>query len=179
MIGIVTGTERKKNKDGALDVLMIKCQITNPNDVQEVQAYHGANVDFNPPDGVKVNIESIGTAFKIGTAFILEKIPGETGRGEYRIYSTDAAGSLQAEIYLKADGTIQINKGTDFAVAFNDLKSGFDQLKSDFNNLITAYNAHVHSGVTTGPGLSGPGAPQGIQTTASIDNSKVDEVRLP
>ena len=71
-------------------------------------------------------------------------------------------------------------EGGDFMARFNELKSGFDQLKSDFNSFITtAYNTHVHSGVTTGPGFSGPGAPLGSSSAASIDSAKIDNIEVP
>jgi len=168
MIGVVVGSERKKNKDGKNAVLMLKVQITDPNDIQEVQAFPGFGVDTNPPNGTKVNLTKSGQAYKIGTSFNLEKLPGETGPGEYRIYSTDESGTLKAEIFLKSDGSIQINKGTDFAVAFNNLKSGFDQLKQDHNNFLL----HVHGSSGTPP------IPPAIPSTASIDASKVAEVNL-
>ena len=99
--------------------------------------------------------------------------------GEKKLYSRDSNGDAQAIIYLKSDGTIEINGNADFAVAFNDLKTGFDQLKTDLNTFISVFNAHVHSGVTTGGGLSAISTTLGSTSTASIDNSKVSEVKLP
>lgn len=70
--------------------------------------------------------------------------------------------------------TIEINGNADFAVAFDDLKIGFDKLTMDFNNFIsTVYNLHVNAS------FAAPPVPLGIPTTASIDASKVDNVKLP
>lgn len=72
------------------------------------------------------------------------------------------------DIKFDANTDIELNGNTDFAVAFNDLKSGFDQL-------VTNFNAHIHP-VTTAPGSTGiPATP----STASIDASKVDTVKVP
>ena len=99
--------------------------------------------------------------------------------GEVRIYSRDDDGVLQAYSLHKKNGILELNGNTDFAVAFNDLKSGFDSLKSDFNTFVTTiYNLHTH--ISAGPG--NPTAvpiPTGSISTASIDASKVDTVVLP
>lgn len=80
------------------------------------------------------------------------------------------------------DGEIQIQGADDYAVAFNDLKTGYDQLKTDLNNLITAFNSHVHPTAATGPPSIPTPVPSLIpapSSTASIDGSKVENVRLP
>ena len=79
---------------------------------------------------------------------------------------------------IASDGaTLAINGTADFAVAFNDLKTGFDQLKSDLNTFIGTYNTHTHPTAATGP-PSLPSA-EGTSSGASIDGSKVDSVKFP
>lgn len=97
--------------------------------------------------------------------------------GEYRIFSTDADGNLSTYIWLKADETMEIGGDTDNMVRFSELETAFNQLKSDFNDLVTAYNTHVHSGVTTGSGSSGPTPTQGTASTADISPAKIDEIK--
>ena len=97
--------------------------------------------------------------------------------GEVRFYSRDDNGAQQAFLWIKKDGNIEINGDTDFAVAFNDLKSGFDTLKSDVNTFITTiFNLHTH--VETG-GTTATPLPIGSASAASIDASKVPTVKLP
>lgn len=99
--------------------------------------------------------------------------------GERRLYARDQDGNIVSFVWLKSDGTLELNGNADFAVRFNELKTAFDALKTSFNNLVTNYNLHAHTGVQTGAGTSaGPNVP-GFQTTADIDPAKVSEVKLP
>jgi hypothetical protein len=101
--------------------------------------------------------------------------------GEVRLYSRDDNRNERSVLWLKKDGTIEVNGSADNAVAFSDLKSGFDQLKSDFNILVGKYNAHGHI-VTTPDTINGTAAPTtttGTSSNANIDSSKVDTVKLP
>lgn len=97
--------------------------------------------------------------------------------GETRFYSVKANGDLSTFIWLNDDGTMQIGGSEKNMVRFQELETGFNQLKTDLNNLVSAYNAHVHTGVTTGPGSSGPTASQGTASTASIEDAKIDEIK--
>ena len=63
---------------------------------------------------------------------------------------------------------IQLNGADDYAVAFNDLKAGFDALVAYVNALVLPVNLSTL--------IAGPPA---VPSTASIDASKVDIVRLP
>jgi hypothetical protein len=104
--------------------------------------------------------------------------------GETKTFSTDAEGAEQAHINYLNDGTIEINGNDDFAVAFNDLKTGYDQLKSDFNSLVNTYNLHTHIVATTGTAVAQTGTAAatlatGTTSSASIDDSKVENVKLP
>jgi hypothetical protein len=102
--------------------------------------------------------------------------------GGKRIFSTNSQGVEQIAIYLRANGSIEIGGNADFAAGFTELKAGFDQLKSDFNSLITAYNSHVHPFVGVGPGNPGTTTTTlatGTPSTASIDDSKKDNIKLP
>jgi len=95
--------------------------------------------------------------------------------GEKKLFSRDENGELKSLIYLKKDGIIELNGNADFAVRFSELESGFNQLKSDHNNFLL----HVHSGVTTGPGVSGPATPPATQSTASVAGSKIEDIKVP
>jgi hypothetical protein len=103
--------------------------------------------------------------------------------GEFRAYSTDTSGAFKFNVWVRADGTVLIGDSnspsayTDFLVKFNALKSGYDLLRTDLNNFVTIFNAHVHSGVTTGPGASGPTPTPGTPSSASIDSSKATKIK--
>ena len=92
--------------------------------------------------------------------------PGRVGTGE------------NIEIYNDS-GKVEIQGNSDFAVRFSALETAYNQLKADYDNLVTIFNAHVHSGVTTGPGSSGPTPTPGSPSTGNISGAKVEEVLLP
>lgn len=75
--------------------------------------------------------------------------------------------------------TIEVNGSADFAVAFNDLKTGFDILVSDFNNLAAYTVAHVHTGPGVPPSPPIPPIVIPIPSVASVDAAKVPTVKLP
>lgn len=114
-------------------------------------------------DGIRLRIGSLDII--IGA--LNYKVPLPDNPGDSKTYSTDADGNEAATIKHLADGTIEINGNSDFAVAFNDLKAGFDAFVSTFNT-------HTHPTAATGP----PSTPT-IPSTDTIDASKVDEVKLP
>ena len=135
---------------------------------ETAQVYGMPGFIGNPPAGIK------GVRLRIGSWDVIigalnYQVPLPADPGETKLYSTDADGAEQATAILKPDGTMEVNGNADFAVAFNDLKTAFDQFKSD-------YNAHVHTGVTTGGGSSGPPA---APTTADIDPAKISTIKVP
>ena len=135
---------------------------------ETAQVYGMPGLIANPPTGIK------GVRFKIGSLDIIigalnYQVPLPADPGETKVYSTDADGAEQATAILKPDGTMEINGNADFAVAFNDLKSGFDTLKSDFNTFLT----HVHGGSGTPP------VPPAVPSTASVDASKISTIKVP
>ncbi len=90
--------------------------------------------------------------------------------GELILYSRDSNGNIKSKVYLNQAGEIVFNDGTDFGVAFNRLKTEFDKLNSSFNS-----HTHVYA---PGPGSPVPTATALPQSTALIDNTKVEKVRL-
>ena len=95
------------------------------------------------------------------------KVPLPTNPGDSKTYSTDSDGNEAATIKHLADGTIEINGNSDFAVAFNDLKAGFDAF-------VSTHNTHTHPTAATGP----PSVPT-VPSTDSIDASKITTVKVP
>jgi len=175
MIGIVKGREIKPNKDGTVDRILLQVEFTE-NDVRTIELMPGNGVDFNPVTGSRVFVASDSDSYQLAIAST-DDIEPESNTGEYEIYSNDS-GTKKAKIKLKTDEEIVINDGTDYAVAFNELKTAFDQLKSDFDNFVnTIFNLHNHPTAPTGP-VSVPSV-TGSSSTADIDPAKVDKVRLP
>ena len=100
------------------------------------------------------------------------KLKISNGLAETQILFEDGEYEMQEAVdvivWLKADGTLELNGSADNAVRFSDLKTAFDQLKSDFD-------LHNHPTAPVGPVSTPSTAP----STADIDPAKVDEVKLP
>ncbi len=99
--------------------------------------------------------------------------------GEYRLFSTNAAGDEQTFIWLRADGTIEVNGDSDNMVRFSELESGYNELKSDFNSHIINWNAFAAAYVPGGPTPVGlpPTATTSSSSAASISGAKIDEIK--
>lgn len=166
MTGIVKGYEIKKNRDGKNNVVMLQCEINGSSDTQSVELFNPVGDNSIPVMNSVVMILEAGGSWKIAVAQNDQKdFKSGLNEGEKYLYSKDE----NSFIKIKNDGTIEINGDADYAVRFNELKTGFDQLKSDFNNFLI----HVHGSSGTPP------VPPAVPSSASIDNSKVDEVTLP
>ena len=166
MTGIVTGFKIGKNRNSTKNVVILQVRLRSKNDIQTVQLMNPPGDDSVPPIGSKVVIVKVSENYKIAIAQS-DNIEPVVDIGEKMIYS-QAGGIIKAFIKFLNDGILEINGNNDFAVRFNALKTGFDTLKSDFNTFLV----HVH-------GASGtPPVPPAIPSAASIDSSKVQEVKI-
>ena len=177
-IGKITGREIRTNRDGGNDVVLLQVEVSDSDDIQTAELYRGAGVDCNPPDGSTVVLLGAGPAWQIAIAVNDNVTPDGLDEAVYEIYAS-SSGSKTAKINLDPGGDVMINDGSDWAVQYTALKSAFDTLKGDFNNLVTAYNAHVHTGVTAGPASSGPPAAPGVSSTADMSSSKINSIKVP
>lgn len=164
-VGIVTGSETRKNRDSDTDRLLLQVRLSDIDDIQTVEFMSNAGDDTHPPLDSKVLVLSAGEAWKIAVASDDDVVPS-MAVGEKKLYST-SGGSIQAYINLLSDGTIEINGNADFAVRFTALETAFNQLKSD-------YNSHTHVSVTS---VGTPTVPV-PQSTADMSGAKVNEVKL-
>ena len=158
---------------------------------QPVFLYTQYGTLINPPNDLIVglladqgNEESL-MAFITDTENREEMEEGEIGFG---------IPSLKARIYFRNNGKITFKvddtEGGDFAVRFLELKAGFDELKDNFNNLESALSSIISGAPILEPGNGSPSALQAalagsftvsapLPSTASIDDSKVEEIELP
>jgi len=168
LLGTITGSEIKKNRDSDSNSRILGAEISSPEDIQTVELITGPGEDFSPEDKDVVLIISLGSAYKMGLIIDDQIVPDPSiEKGEKEIYSK-LNGAKKAKIRLNKDSEIILNDGVDFAVSFNELKTQVDQLRTDLN-------AHVHTGITAGGANSGvPLSP----FTVSVDGTKVEKVKL-
>lgn len=177
MIGRVTGSEIRKNRDGDKKVVLLQVEVTDPDDVQTIELMNKAGVNSNPVDDARVFIAQAGSAFKIALA-VDDGIEPDAARGDYEIYSSDGNGIKKASARCNADGILVLNFGTDYAVRFSELKAAFDEFKADVNDNVDKFKIHIHNDSLGGPTTSPTSAPQS-KTTADIDPAKIDDIMVP
>lgn len=150
-------------------------------------------IEFNAPvetRGLTTNSKNKDDNFLIG---VINKVkPEDLNLGESAIFSTDDVGEAivsqivlrntgdieinkdleeNANILIKADGTMEFNGDADFLAGYTALQEGFEELKAD-------YNAHIHQ-IPPGEVIisvsGGSGAPAvGVPNPAPIDLTETD-----
>lgn len=167
MVGTVKGHRIGKNNDGDRDVVLLQVEMSGSDDIQTVELFNQCGEDYIPPLGSDVIVAEIAKNWKIGIA-TKDLVMPSMDEGERKIYSQESD-IIKAYINLLKTGVIEINGNTDFAVRFTVLETQFNELK-------TAFNTHVHGGVTAGAASTGAATPQ---STADLTGAKVAEVKLP
>jgi len=110
MIGKVIGSAVDVNRDSDGNVLLLTVEITEGDDLQEIELFRHSGVDYNPPAGSIVVIQTLSDAFKVGVA-VDDGIEPEADEGEYEIYSSEG-GSKKARVKCDADGNVVHNEGS-------------------------------------------------------------------
>lgn len=164
-IGIITGREIKKNRDGTNDRIILQVEL-EADDVKSVELMSESGDDNNPATGCRVYITDADTdgSYKIATA-VTDDLAPEVDPGEREIYSTDnPVTSKLARIKLDKTGNIILNNDTDFAVSWTDLNTALQLL-------VTAINATF---ATKADAAGAAGA-----LTLDLSLAKVLTVKLP
>lgn len=131
---------------------------------------------FHASDVVTGHFSGSYLSFNTGVLPSTE-IPGSVTLNAITDYNMISGGNVLFDALVSAEmksaivtltGTTQVelNGNTNFAVKYTELKTAFDQLKSDLNS-------HVHTGVTTGGGSSGPPATPSVADMSPSKNSTV------
>jgi hypothetical protein len=108
-IGRITGFEVAVNKDGDTQSLLLQVEMTEEDDIQTVELFRHAGVDYNPPNDSTPVIIPVTESLQIAVA-VDDGITPTTDPGEYEIYSSDGT-TKQATIKLDVPGTVKINGG--------------------------------------------------------------------
>lgn len=184
MIGTVNSSSIEPNRSGDASVMMCDCEMSEPDDISDVEIFCPSGEKHNPVPGSRVLTIRVSSSYLVGVAFDDGIVP-DVLIGEKKIYSIDPLTKQVASvIHLKTDGEMVLNEGTDYAVKYQELETAFNQLKSDFDAQVVKYNAHIHvTTATVGPsttvfGVISPTVALGSPSTADITPAKVDKVRL-
>jgi len=168
-IAELKSTTIEKNLDSDNETRMGSVAVEDDNDIQTVEFYQGPGIDSGIPSGSRIVMSSAGSSWQIAIA-AQDKITPEASEGELRIYA-QRGGSIVADIWLKNDGTIAFNGGSDYAVRFSKLNDAFNDLKQQWNAFAAAY-------VPGGPVAVGT-PPRANLCTSSMEPAKIQEIKVP
>ena len=165
-IGFVTGQSVEAYRGGDT-VRMLQVQLLGDSP-ETVEWFDITGEDTAPVNGDKVVILQVAKNYKIAVA-TKDLIVAAVNAGERKFYSRDSTGAIQATIYLKDDGNIELNGGINHAVQYEALLVAFNLLK-------TTVNTHVHTGGTLSGGLTGVTT---VLDTSDITATKINDIEVP
>lgn len=145
---------------------IIKMTRYTKKDTVEARQVSPYGLDSNPIPGLVAiygHTESVKDCVVVG--YILPR--QLAALGEIRLYSTDQDGNIKSFVWLKNDGTMNLNGSAKHLARFEELETAFNQLKSDFNG-------HTHAGVTPGGGTTATPLPQ---SAADISGAKAETIK--
>lgn len=130
-------------------------------DAHEVSPF---GIDSNPVNQQNAVVaETIGNGKRVVIGYLNNH--QETDVGGIRIFSTDDKGEEQTSIYLKPDGSIEMDEADDKAVRFNDLRLGLMDQDSQIQMELVKISAAISS-------LGGTYTPGTIQTDVNDAESQ-------
>lgn len=116
-IGIITGSQVGKNRDGDVDRVLLQVQ-TMEDDVRTLELFTQHGEDVVPAKGCRVIIFDITEAYQ-GVIAASDDLTPEVDPGEKEIYSTDdPVSAKQARTKWDAAGNVIHNQGTESVVTY-------------------------------------------------------------
>lgn len=145
-IGIVTGREVGKFKDGDKDRMLLQVKIFE-DDTRQVELISQHGEDVNPGDACRVIIFDITETYQAAIA-ITDDLAPEVDAGEKEIYSTNSPVTTKlARIKLDKNGNVINNQGSKSVVTYASLDAALQQLITDIN---TALSTKLDGGGSAG-----------------------------
>jgi hypothetical protein len=142
-IGRVISSTIEKNRDGEGNVLMLKVEISDPDDLQEVELFRQPGIDARPNADASLLIDDLGDAWQVAMAAD-DNIEPSVDAGEIAIYASDGTAKI-SQVYCKQDGTVEVGLTNFQFVALAEL------VKTEINRVIAAFNLHTHATAALGP----------------------------
>jgi hypothetical protein len=170
-LGRVISSEIGLNRDGDTRVLLLKVEITEPDDPQTVEYLQAAGEDYRPPEDSNVIVTDLGEAYKIAIAAD-DGIEPEAAAGEREIYA-HVGGVKKGRLKCNLDGTVQAGvTGLDFVSQANKI----DQIISDIHGVINGWTPLANDGgaALKAAWLSQFGTPPSSASTASANLKSED-----
>jgi hypothetical protein len=165
IIGRVIDSEIVENRDGDAKVILIRAEISDPDDLQHVEVFRQPGIDAHPSEGSALLIANVGAAWKVAIASD-DNIEPEVKPGEIAIYSVDN-GAKAAQVYCKDDGSIEAGLSNLSAVA---IAAKVDKIISDIMSVFSSWVVAPNDG---GAALKAAWASQFGTPPASVASSNL------
>ena len=153
--------------------------IAAGNQERTSEMYHNPGISSAPTKNDRIISIPVGTGTRVAIATHNYRINVEVTDGETKVYSTDATGeNVKSVIKLDNAGNIDLNGDSKKFVTYTELNTALQSFKTTIEaSIASAIIGHTHSGVTTGPGVSGPGAGAGSAIALDISASETTTIR--
>lgn len=156
--------------EGNDKVVNVEAVISDPDSIQGNQGTP-SGIDSKPQAGdYAVGVQLPGSSQWAIIGYLDPKNQSLVENGEIRVYSRDGSGNEAIGFHFKNDGTVEMGASSDNLVSFFDLKTSIEQLKAQITQNLAA--------ISTAIGSLG-GLYTVIPLTATIDNAKIDELKVP
>lgn len=149
---------------------IVKALRFGRNDVVLAKQIAPFGVDSNPPEGMKAiyaNTTLNGEQVIVG--YVNKDVLA--GVGETRVFSVDGDGAVQAYVWCKASGDINLNGSANNLVRYTQLNTA---VQNDIVMFINTQLGLIASGIATAGGSYSPGT-----MSVDISGAKVDTVKCP
>jgi len=150
IIGRVISSEVEENRDTESKVLMLKVEVFEENDTQEVEYFRQPGIDVRPNAEATVLIDQVSEPWKVAAAAD-DNIEPSVAEGEIAIYASDGETKL-SQVHCKADGTV------DAGLAGLEFVAIASKIHTQVSNMLQA-----------GAGAGGPGAANFTAAKATWD----------
>lgn len=169
-VGIVKSVRFGKGYRSEKDVVIVECVIDDDRDIQSIEYLFEAGSSFVPFSGDTVLIHEVSSEYKVATSVNSGVVVSSLSSGEKAVFAY-SDGDVKSIIEFLNSGELVLNRGEGYAVEFERLKAGID-------SLVEYINGHTHAFTGLDAGVIGTTGTVTVESVDSIDDSKVDLVRI-
>jgi len=156
-IGRVISSEIAENRDGEKKVLLLKVELSDPDDIQTVEYLQAAGEDFRPQPDTTVIVGDLGEAWKVALGAD-DGIEPTAAEGEREIYAY-SGGQKKGRLGCKLSGDVVAGDGDDYVGQSGKILTELQNLKTHLDALKTAIDSHTHTVPISGPAGTTPTTP--------------------
>lgn len=160
------------------DIVFVTFEFGDP--TKPLWEFHGWGIQQIPP--VLMGPNRMGLVTPEGNQIVIEDDNGNLNikfNGQITVLSANAIVKADQDIIIQAGDSIIMNQGQHQGIVnIIEMTAKLNQLVSELEVLRNLFNSHVHSGVTTGPGASGPTPTQASQPFSQFVQNDYEDTKV-